>query len=1071
MFDLWFPKRWTTIKKLIWLFIQQGNGGGERSTIKGTSPLSLLSALAKPIKSLVQHGKCTVSGSDITCNNGVLKYGAASRNKLDVLSLPTTKNENGITFTINSDGTLTANGTATDRSQIYWALVPAIAKTYAGMILSGELAATGQGDLFMELAGSPYTKYTDTSGNISDDITNVTANVNIIWRVATGVTLENVTLKPMIRLASDPDNTFEPYREGFYTDGTPEEIVVQGENLLDPNLKFSNTTVRGVTLTTEDGYNFHVEGLAESGSETITTAVIATADCIVMPSGQYTIYGATAAIYDTEGVWLYNKNGTFTADEDFIVRYCYLGLAEGTSYNYTRFIVLVKGSTAPTEWTPYHHQTATAEDLYAVDTIEDTQDIITGKVIRRCEPIISDGTTPSGRYIGTVGEGNILVRVKETGYTGAIASFTADEEEPLNGLVCEMSPVQDLHGYDSPWPAGGGGYNKFDPSRAVAGYYDSSGNEASQSTYGEYREEYYIPVDGTQSVVVGYFAYGSPQSEQPWVSVCWYDESKNFISRSADYTALGTFAPPSGGTAKYVRVSMRTFNHGLDYCYMAIGNHTSYFPYENICPISGWQDLTVNQANENLWHSDWTITDGALQKSDGKIICTQNNTTTSYLLGGYTRDIEFYLPKGTYTMLFQSDDFVNLYAEYGDDNTPWYSGLTKTFTEPLHIKTIRCTPQALDIGTYTWKMQITKGSSASPYVPFSGRTIPVKWGALGKNLCDPSVLTLLVNSTYVATVDYATRGAIRVKPNTTYTLSFDSNYSDDSRVFLFNENGDRTQVDGTFSKSKTFTTASDTVSMSFYYKIGSTMSSPLDAKPMLNFGESAETYEPYLDTIYSGTLDLVSGRLRAEKAYALLNNPDKWSETTGNCNMFYLEQFTDRKLFANSYNGLICSYIGVDSNNSLHTGRWLSASDYRFGIKEDSLTLSQVKQDAQAGKISIVYELATPIIYQLTPIEVLTLIGQNNIFSNTNGDTTAYVEGGTTEERVAPQRLSTSEGDNTITVTAEVPNIVFDVTYVKEKDEADVLQSLSILLGGAYRNNFTPDDVSDGEALQILLGR
>ena len=44
---------------------------------------------------------------------------------------------------------------------------------------------------------------------------------------------------------------------------------------------------------------------------------------------------------------------------------------------------------------------------------------------------------------------------------GAIISFTTKRAAPLTELKVEFSPVQDLHGYDSPWPAGGG-KNKFD---------------------------------------------------------------------------------------------------------------------------------------------------------------------------------------------------------------------------------------------------------------------------------------------------------------------------------------------------------------------------------------------------------------------------------------------------------------------------------------------------------------------------------------------------------------------------------------------------------------------------------
>lgn len=52
---------------LVWSVIS-----GATVTVSGISPLMLVNALAKPIKSLAQYGKVTTSGSGIYCNNGKL---------------------------------------------------------------------------------------------------------------------------------------------------------------------------------------------------------------------------------------------------------------------------------------------------------------------------------------------------------------------------------------------------------------------------------------------------------------------------------------------------------------------------------------------------------------------------------------------------------------------------------------------------------------------------------------------------------------------------------------------------------------------------------------------------------------------------------------------------------------------------------------------------------------------------------------------------------------------------------------------------------------------------------------
>jgi len=126
-----------------------------------------------------------------------------------------------------------------------------------------------------------------------------------------------------------------------------------GKNILDPNIKFTTQTVRGVTLATADGYNYSLSGTGESGSGNLQTNTIPLADCIVYPAGTYTVTGLTIGTYHTDGSWYYNRLGTFTSPEDFVIRNGYREITIGTTYNENNFISMTKGSTAPTAWTPY----------------------------------------------------------------------------------------------------------------------------------------------------------------------------------------------------------------------------------------------------------------------------------------------------------------------------------------------------------------------------------------------------------------------------------------------------------------------------------------------------------------------------------------------------------------------------------------------------------------------------------------------------------------------------------------------------------------------------------------------
>lgn len=136
------------------------------------------------------------------------------KNKLNILPLTPIKVENGITFTVNNDGTVTANGTATSQCQIYWRIPADIAKTFGNMVLDvldGQVNSGITG--ILEEAAPPYTRYANTTWYpvISDAIANISAaNANLSLQIQQGTTVNNFLLKPMIRPA-DSASGFAPY--------------------------------------------------------------------------------------------------------------------------------------------------------------------------------------------------------------------------------------------------------------------------------------------------------------------------------------------------------------------------------------------------------------------------------------------------------------------------------------------------------------------------------------------------------------------------------------------------------------------------------------------------------------------------------------------------------------------------------------------------------------------------------------------------------------------------------------------------------------------------------------------
>ena len=120
------------------------------------------------------------------------------RNKLR--NTATTQTINGVTFTVNSDGSVTANGTATSSATLYLS-----DNVESGdYILSGGVSASAFVDVILNYTQVAKSEGSDAPVTIPDG---AILEVRIV--VANGITV-NATFYPMLRLASDPDVTYAP---------------------------------------------------------------------------------------------------------------------------------------------------------------------------------------------------------------------------------------------------------------------------------------------------------------------------------------------------------------------------------------------------------------------------------------------------------------------------------------------------------------------------------------------------------------------------------------------------------------------------------------------------------------------------------------------------------------------------------------------------------------------------------------------------------------------------------------------------------------------------------------------
>ena len=306
-----------------------------------------------------------------------------------------------------------------------------------------------------------------------------------------------------------------------------------------------------------------------------------------------------------------------------------------------------------------------------------------------------------------------------TNASGSIAAITDGADDlPVESMTVQIEPMQDLHGQSNPYPAGGG-VNKWNPSESNPGYIGAEGNiNAQNPTNMEYYTDY-IPVLANTVYTVGYNAFAS--EDAPWISISWYTSDKTFISRVATlYYSFKNFTSPAN--AAYAMAGCRTFGHGLESCYFGEGTSTTFAPYENICPISGFTGVNVARTGKNLFDKSKTDT------NNGFVESYYLNGTDGTKNGSSNYNISEYIPvKGNVDYVISAISGSNPgYVIYNGSKekiaSAKYNSLSSiTFTTPANAQYIRISIPKANIDS----IQLELGSSASSYEPYQGSTYPI----------------------------------------------------------------------------------------------------------------------------------------------------------------------------------------------------------------------------------------------------------------------------------------------------------------------------------------------------------
>lgn len=162
----------------------------------------------------------------------------------------------------------------------------------------------------------------------------------------------------------------------------------------------------------------------------------------------------------------------------------------------------------------------------------------------------------------------------------------------------------------------------------------------------------------------------------------------------------------------------------------------------------------------------------------------------------------------------------------------------------------------------------------------------------------------------------------------------------------------------------------------------------------VEIGAQATTYEAYQEntatisfgaagTVYGGVVDLTTGLLTIDRGYAILDGTEDYQvgETSNfryfNClSSIYLTNAWETNVLSNEFakQGTY-PYVQFDGSKQVR---------FCFSLNDTSVTtVAELQTLLQNTPAQIIYKLATPQTYQLTPTQLRTLEDTNNITSNT----------------------------------------------------------------------------------------
>lgn len=297
--------------------------------------------------------------------------------------------------------------------------------------------------------------------------------------------------------------------------------------------------------------------------------------------------------------------------------------------------------------------------------------------------------------------------------TGDIVSITDGQSIiPVQSLVVDLEPIQDLHGYDKPW-SGGAGKNKMPPKTGQAGPAQLIlGDDATAiaSASGVYLKSgtYTLSVNSTKTSTIYWYDVSSGTNE---------GIGNTLAPRTVTVSADGYYFPFLYNSSGISSSDVSTFQLEQG------SSATSYEPYSNICPISGHTEVDTHRTGVNVWDEEWEV--GGYNANTGTKVAGSNKIRNKSLIKVLPNTTYFFACVGSYT------HWITLYYYDADGNfvsSDAINSVNATFTTPSNAYYMAFNTSDNYGTTYNHDISINYPSTDHEYHAYDGTTYTTPLG-------------------------------------------------------------------------------------------------------------------------------------------------------------------------------------------------------------------------------------------------------------------------------------------------------------------------------------------------------